>query len=39
MLQCPPFLILEESIVRFAKLQLPHLLAPYVKTHAEAQRG
>ena len=24
---------------RFAKLQLPNLLAPYVKTHAEAQRG
>lgn len=24
---------------RFAKLQLPNLLAPYVKTHAETQRG
>ena len=27
----------EEWIGRFAKLQLPHLLAPYVKTHAEAR--
>ena len=24
---------------RFAKLQLPGLLAPYIKTHAEAQKG
>ena len=23
-------------VVRFAKLQLPHLLAPYIKTHASA---
>ena len=29
----------EEWVGRFAKLQLPNLLAPYVKTHAEAQRG
>jgi hypothetical protein len=28
-----------EWVGRFAKLQLSALLAPYIMTHAEAQRG